>query len=329
MDVSELLDAWDACPDVRARCLEILHQTVSDRCADRRVMRGLAWETDPRPLSDALRTELLALTARGGPVLLDWTADEWPRTSAAVAAAFLARHDLVASEEAVLAAALRWTRAAPRSDDDVAAVSRSVRYGAVDYEALCALHLVSRWKKDYVPDDVPAAMLVDARHLLARARGCGLDGADPVATDVVVRCMPRRPGDELGGDRMWRVSCAGEGHLECFAWAVSLTDLGAYDGRIPRYSGGVRGTWLWFASKMRRERGTRDYVWVVDILTVETDIGLVLSVPSARWVGTLKAGGRRKLRVTLSRANTRPAQGHDDALPMFGIHITRPPRPTQ
>ena len=322
VDVFELLDAWDACPDARARCLTILRQTLGDRCADSRVMsalRRMAWGTDPRPLSDALRTELLSLTARGGPVLLDWTADEWPRTSAAVAAAFLARHDLVASEEDVLAAALRWMRAAPRSDDDVAAVSRSVRYGALHGQRLAAL---------WVESDVPAAMLVDARHLLERARGCGLDGADPVATEVAVRCMPRRPGTEPQQGRMWRVSCAVEGHLECFVWTVPLTDLRAFDDEA-QYSREVWGPYLSFASELHRDKATGDHVWVLDVQEVKTDIGLVLAVPSAHWVRTLEAGESLKLRATLSRANNQLAQGRGDALPMFAIHTTRPRRPTQ
>ena len=215
-DVHELLDAWDA-PGARARCLDMLLTSPVDRA----VLSALAWETDPRPLSAELRRALLELAARQDRPFDDAA---WERAPAAVAARFLARHDLNASEEQVLDAALRWVRAsADRPAADVAAVSRAVRYGAVGAERLAAL---------WTEERVPLAMLADAGRVSALARGRGHGGMPPVDGQVMMRCVPRSTHAVRTDKKpqVWRVACDQSEHWRCFRQIGVFPDLRQANG---------------------------------------------------------------------------------------------------
>ena len=324
LDVHELLDAWDACAPARARCTEMLRRSATaDRYA-RTTTCELAWGLLPRALSDALRDELLALAARRP----DFDCG-WERVRAAVAAAFLARHDLAATEDEVLGAALRWVRAAPRPDDDVAAVSRAVRYGALPSWRLAKLWAEPR---------MPAAMLMDAGRLTAQARGRGLYNADPVSVEVVVRCMRRTPTAPFTADsaeRLWRVRCAQcADHEECFLLALPLTDLRALlGGATRRLSPTVRCASLTFECKLRCRSEEDDYEWVLLITDAERDCHVVCTAASARWTWAVEEGCSQKCLMPLGkeadllgRMPLRDVAGADAGaaeadLPTFAIHI--------
>ena len=208
VDVYEMLDAWSAA-DARGRCLEMLRTATVDRA----VLSALAWETDPRPLSDELRLRLRELAARQDAPFADAA---WERAPAAVAAEFLGRDDLNASEDQVLDAALRWVRAPPeRPAADVAAVSRAVRYGA-----LSNVRFASLWTES----GVPATMLVDAGRVTSAARDHGFCGMPPVDPALMARCLPRiaRRADAAAGAPVWRVACTQPNHRECFRWPMTL-----------------------------------------------------------------------------------------------------------
>ena len=209
----ELLDAWQATTET---CACLLRRLRDCPPGDRAALFALAWEVDPRPLSDPLRRAVQEI-ARTDPIPV---ADEvWARVSAPVAARFLGHLVLRASEDEVLELALRWARAAPRSDADVAAVSGSVRYGAVGVPRVLSL-----WEDP----GVPAAMRADAGRLFSYLacrdrRDAHGDTGVAASCDVLVRYVPRRiaAAETYAADGAWRWACGAKGHRACYCVLLS------------------------------------------------------------------------------------------------------------
>ena len=218
VDAHELLDGWAASPDV---CDAFLDRLASSPPGDRAVysdsgrdaLLTLAWGVDGRALSEPMRRTLLRVAARHP---TPFRCDAWERVGGPAAAQFLAHPDLRVPEEVVLRAALRWARAAPRPDDELSAVSRSVRYGALDGYSLLAL---------WTEPDVPPVMLRAVGRLMTYSVCEHLTGPSVCLTrESIMRYLPRVSGptapsvtlcDIVRHWRFWSAGCPVAEHRRC------------------------------------------------------------------------------------------------------------------